>query len=101
MSTSFLEHRIALAHAADPFSRAERSKVTKLLRRLQQLQWRDQRGDASRSSEAERAALLWALRELGVICGQVTTPRHGAADLRCVRPPEHGDECDALLGREK
>lgn len=101
MSTTFLEHRVALSLAPDPFNGNERKKALRLLKRLRDLQWRDRRGDASASSEGERAALLWALTELGVICGQVTQPRHGAADLRCVRPSEHGGLCDNYLGRDK
>lgn len=102
MTTLLLEHRVALKHnPEDPFTNRDIEKACKLLKRLRDLQWRGQRGDATRSSEGERAALLWALKELGVICGKRTEERRNAADLRCIRPPEHGGPCDDVLGRDR
>ena len=96
MSVSFLEHKVALAHSEDPFTKGEAHKARMLLRRAYRLQHLSEHDRTNDMLEAERAALLWALSELGVICGRVLEERHGA-DLRCVRPDDHGDECDGLL----
>jgi hypothetical protein len=101
MSTTILEHRVALAHAAEPFSSSERAKACRLLRRLRRLQFLHDNDRANPHTEAERAALLWALKELGVICGKRLERRHKAADLRCVRPDDHPGACDGRVGGEK
>lgn len=96
MSVDLIEHKVGLSHSEDPFTSRERDMCFRLLRRLRFLQRLDEEGRPNSRTEAERAALLWALTELGVICGHLVEERRGA-DLHCVRPQSHGDEHDGLL----
>jgi hypothetical protein len=98
MSATFYEHHNAMKNAPEPFTHVEVRKAITLLRRLDHLQKRGAAGTGNHHSEREIAALMWALSDIGVICGHVIEERRNAANVRCVRPPAHSDDCDGRLG---